>query len=41
MFVTKTWVENITKHSGVKCQEADKPWSDRTDQYASKEECIK
>ena len=42
IFVMKTYMENITKYipwsQGSKRQ---RPWTDRTKQYASKEECIK
>ena len=37
----KTYPENITKYSEVKTQITGRPWTDRTEQYASKEECIK
>ena len=37
----KTQAENVTKYSEVKRQMTDRPWTDRTEQHASKEECIK
>ena len=42
IFIMKTWAEN-NKIPTLKSrlQETDRPWKDRTEQYASKEECIK